>query len=191
MYCIHVIMKIVCVCVCVCVCLCVCVSCSSDWSNAVVHGHGGREHVTTTVSHARLPQVNDFSAVACECVCVCFINGAFPSLCVFEYACVCVCVWFYAVSVVPLPSLCVSVCVWIKGARQVHNEQSNTNQHNFSFREKRSCPGWDSNPRHSAFLDRVLFLLSYQGSSASRALSLQYNTTQDKVKPQYSVLWHR
>ena len=62
------------------------------------------------------------------------------------------------------------------------------------------CPGWDSNqrlpwvglePMTLCFLDRVLFLLSYQGSSAGRALSLQYNTTHDKVKPQYSVLWHR
>ena len=34
------------------------------------------------------------------------------------------------------------------GARQVH---SNTNQDNTFFKGKRSCPGWDSNPRHSAF----------------------------------------
>ena len=35
-------------------------------------------------------------------------------------------------------------------ARQVHNKQSNTNQDNTFFKGKRSCPGWDSNPRHSA-----------------------------------------
>ena len=38
-----------------------------------------------------------------------------------------------------------------RGARQVHNKQSNTNQDNTFFKGKRSCPGWDSNPRHSAF----------------------------------------
>ena len=59
------------------------------------------------------------------------------------------------------------------------------------FQRKKELPWVRLEPTTLFFLDRVLSLLSYQGSSASRALSLQYNTTQDKVKPQYSVLWHR
>ena len=77
----------------------------------------------------------------------------------------------------------VDVVVVPRGARQLHNKQSNINQDNIFFKGK-SCPGWDSNTRH-CLLDRVLFLLSYQGSSAGRALSLQHNTTHGKVKPQY------
>ena len=97
------------VCVSVYLCVCVCVSCSSDWSNAVVHGHGGREHVTTTVSHARLPQVSDFSAVACECVCM-FYQWWFPVIvCVFE--CVYMCVYDFCCINGSSPSLCVCVCV--------------------------------------------------------------------------------
>ena len=48
-----------------------------------------------------------------------------------------------------------SVCVFefmcdeSRSARQVH---SNTNQDNSFFKGKKSCPGWDSNPRHSAFV---------------------------------------
>ena len=52
---------------------------------------------------------------------------------------------------------------------------------------KKELPWVGLEPTTLCFLDRVLFLLSYQGSSASRALSLQYNTTQDKVKPQYGI----
>ena len=72
-----------------------------------------------------------------------------------------------------------------RGARQVH---SNTNQDNTFFQRKKMLPWVGLEPTTLCFLDRVLFLLSYQGSSAGRALSLQYNTTQGKVKP---VLWHR
>ena len=49
-------------------------------------------------------------------------------------------------------------------------------------------------PTTLRLVDRVLFLLSYQGSSASRALSLQHNTTQHKIRsnpnnPCYGMLY--
>ena len=57
-----------------------------------------------------------------------------------------------------------------------------------SFSKEKGAALGGTQPTTLCFQDRVLFLLSYQGSSARRALSLLYNTTQDKVKPQYSVL---
>ena len=53
------------------------------------------------------------------------------------------------------------------------------------FKGKRSCPGWDL---RTHFPGRALFLLSYQGSSAGRALSLQHKA---KSNPNTLVLWHR
>ena len=42
-----------------------------------------------------------------------------------------------------------------RGARQVHSK-SNTNQDNFFFKGKRSCPRWDSNPRHSCIATKCI-----------------------------------
>jgi hypothetical protein len=61
----------------------------------------------------------------------------------------------------------------------------------FSMEKKKSCPlrvqRWDLNPRHSAVQVSAL-------DWATRATQLVgvriYNTTQDKGKPQTTVLWH-
>ena len=42
-----------------------------------------------------------------------------------------------------------------RGARKVHSK-SNTNQDNFFFKGKRSCPRWDSNPRHSCIATKCI-----------------------------------
>ena len=73
-----------------------------------------------------------------------------------------------------------------RGARQVHNKQSNTNQDN-SFLEKGAALGGTRThdtplTRQSALPTELPGQLSWQGSQS---------TTQGKVKPQYSVLWHK
>ena len=67
----------------------------------------------------------------------------------------------------------------IKGARQVH---SNTNQDNFFFKGKRSCPGWDSThdtllSRQSALPTELPGQLSKQGSKST----IQHNTRQSQT----------
>ena len=55
----------------------------------------------------------------------------------------------------------------------------------FSKEKRKSCPGWDSNPRHSAVTlqsRRALYLLSYQGNSVGRSRNLQH-----KAKWNYTI----
>ena len=66
--------------------------------------------------------------------------------------------------------------------QRVQGKQSNTNQDNTLFKGKGAALG--GTRTHDTLLTRqgVLFLLSYQGSSAGRALSLQHNTTQHNTR---------
>ena len=52
---------------------------------------------------------------------------------------------------------------------------------------KNELPRVGLEPTTLCYLGRVLFLLSYQGSSAGRALSLQHNTTKGKGEPQITL----
>ena len=64
--------------------------------------------------------------------------------------------------------------VWIKGCKAKCIRTTP-----FS-KETRSCPGWDSNPRHSAFQAECS---SYWATRAAQQAGLQiYNTTQHKAK---------
>ena len=73
--------------------------------------------------------------------------------------------------------------------------------------KKSSCPGWDSNPRHSCSLfsrgaalggirthdtlqsRRALYQLSYQGNSAVRGSNVQHNTTQGKPQTTCAIIY--
>ena len=85
-------------------------------------------------------------------------------------------------------------CIYMyesRGARQVH---SNTNQDNSFFKGKRSCPGWDSNPRHTTYKAECSALptelpgqLSRQGSKSTTQHNTHYCTNISEVVVQRAM----
>ena len=75
--------------------------------------------------------------------------------------------------------MCVST-TWKRGrkAKQGKANKSTTPRTALSF--EKSCPRWDSNPRHCSL---ALYQLSYQGNSAGRGLNLQHDTRLINLKP--------
>ena len=79
--------------------------------------------------------------------------------------------------------------VWEERKVRLYGKQANIHQSHSQNDSggMRGVAGGDGELGCLCGLGRVLFLLSYQGSSAGRALSLQHNTTKGKGEPQITL----